>query len=327
MDDTIAIRDQRRTELLKKIGKFVLVEIAMVNTLIAPLEAMLYCVLLVATDLFVSRCDKRNDFDIIISKSFKEYIKASILAENQLIFNFVKNRMYLSQNLSSLWIQQTWIQDLIQLRKVGKSEEVPYYQICVSDPNEMSLVNQKSKELKLRAALLFFSESHFSGVSSSSYYSLHSESAKVCNVSGRKIDMKSTTANGIEVSLCEFKKNVDKNELAEQQGKYCHLNVSLLEWLITINLSDKIITTIWGDMGLYLPSGCQANPFAIEKDMGDIYLAYPIGNVEALTDRILLDAVLIQSMNQFYGIHISTQMYSQMVVVRYILLMAMLPET
>ncbi|KAI8334096.1 hypothetical protein EDC96DRAFT_568658 [Choanephora cucurbitarum] len=83
---------------------------------------------------------------------------------------------------------------------------------------------------------------------SSSYYSLQAESAKVSNSSGRKIDMKSATTNGIEVVLCEFKKNVDRNELDKQQGKRCRLKVSLLEDLNTINISDIIITTIWGDM-------------------------------------------------------------------------------
>ena len=58
--------------------------------------------------------------------------------------------------------------------------------------------------------------------------------------------MKSTTANRIEVALCEFKKNVDRNELAEQQGKCCRFNVALLEDSNTINISDRISTTAWG---------------------------------------------------------------------------------
>ncbi|OBZ89893.1 hypothetical protein A0J61_02045 [Choanephora cucurbitarum] len=91
-------------------------------------------------------------------------------------------------------------------------------------------------------------ESHFSGGSPSSYYSLHSELVKVCNINRRKIDMKSTTANDIEVALCEFEKNVDRNELAEQQGKCHRLEVALLEDLEPINISDKIITATWGDI-------------------------------------------------------------------------------
>ncbi|KAI8370847.1 hypothetical protein EDC96DRAFT_542753 [Choanephora cucurbitarum] len=89
-----------------------------------------------------------------------------------------------------------------------------------------------------------YNRTHFSGGSSSSYYSLQAESAKVSNISGRKINMKSATANGIEVVLCEFKKNVDRNELAEQQGKCCRFDVALLEDLNTINIGDTIVTTI-----------------------------------------------------------------------------------
>ena len=62
--------------------------------------------------------------------------------------------------------------------------------------------------------------------------------------------MKSTTANRIEVALCKFKKNVDRNELAEQQGKCCRFSIALLEELNTINISDKKITTIWSGMRL-----------------------------------------------------------------------------
>ncbi|KAI8370184.1 hypothetical protein EDC96DRAFT_573698 [Choanephora cucurbitarum] len=66
-----------------------------------------------------------------------------------------------------------------------------------------------------------------------------------------------TTANGIEVALCKFKKNVERNKLAEQQGKCCRLNVFLLEYSEPINISDRVITTIW--------SGCRGKIIAIEK--------------------------------------------------------------
>ncbi|KAI8334940.1 hypothetical protein EDC96DRAFT_568553 [Choanephora cucurbitarum] len=123
------------------------------------------------------------------------------------------------------------------------------------------------------------------------YNRTHFSGAKVSNISERKIDMRSTTANGIEVALCEFKKNVNRNELIEQQGKCCRFDVALLEDLNTINISDKIVTTIWD---------CQGKLITIEKGMDAIYLAYPIGNVEALTDRILFYDVLVQGMITSY---------------------------
>ncbi|KAI8053143.1 uncharacterized protein B0P05DRAFT_308037 [Gilbertella persicaria] len=91
-------------------------------------------------------------------------------------------------------------------------------------------------------------ESQFSGSNSSSYFSSHSESTTASNVSGRKIDMRFMADNGIEVALCEFKRNTDRRKLTEQQGKCCRLNVALLEDLKTIDINDRIIAITWGGM-------------------------------------------------------------------------------
>ncbi|KAI8327529.1 hypothetical protein BD560DRAFT_417970 [Blakeslea trispora] len=89
-----------------------------------------------------------------------------------------------------------------------------------------------------------YNESQFSGGSSSSYCS--SNMSVASNVSGRKIDMKFISANGTEIALCEFKKDMDRRKLSEQQGKCCRLNVSLLEDLKTINVNERIIAVTWG---------------------------------------------------------------------------------
>ncbi|KAI8375683.1 hypothetical protein EDC96DRAFT_541121 [Choanephora cucurbitarum] len=102
-------------------------------------------------------------------------------------------------------------------------------------------------------------------------------------------------ANGIEVTLCEFKRNVDRNKLAEQQGKCCRLNVALLEDSEPIRISDRVITTT-----RVIYDCCQDKLIAIEKGMDDIYLVYLIDNAEAPTDQMLLDDVLVQSITTLY---------------------------
>ncbi|KAI8386901.1 hypothetical protein BD560DRAFT_143840 [Blakeslea trispora] len=58
-------------------------------------------------------------------------------------------------------------------------------------------------------------ESLYSG-GISSVFSSGVETSTSSNISGRKIDMKFSASNGIEVALCEFKKNMEVRRLTEQ---------------------------------------------------------------------------------------------------------------
>ncbi|KAI8375677.1 hypothetical protein EDC96DRAFT_303756 [Choanephora cucurbitarum] len=93
-------------------------------------------------------------------------------------------------------------------------------------------------------------ESLYSG-GSSSVFSSGVETSTASNISARKIDMKFSASNGIEVALCEFKKNMEARKLAEQQGKCCRLNLALLEDLKSIRINDRILAMTWGGICLY----------------------------------------------------------------------------
>ncbi|KAI8370075.1 hypothetical protein EDC96DRAFT_542849 [Choanephora cucurbitarum] len=97
-DDVVEKKDAEEVLIVKRaiIGKPVLIGNLRPNSnknnscyIDAPFEILLRRVLPTINELFVSRCDQRNEFDMILLKSFNDCTIGNVLAGNQLIRDFV----------------------------------------------------------------------------------------------------------------------------------------------------------------------------------------------------------------------------------------------